>query len=265
MKTVVITGSTRGIGLGLAEAFLARGCRVVINGRSPASVEKSVAALGQTYPAEQIAGQAGDVVNLEDNQAIWDTAVSRFGPVDIWINNAGVGHPMQPVWELPESKVHQLVDINMKGLIFGAQVAIRGMLAQGHGHLYNMEGFGSNGRMRPGISLYGSTKSAVRFISRSLTQETAETAVQVSTLSPGIVITDFLSEQYQDDPEGFAEAKRIFNALGDKVETVCPWLVDQILDNKKSGARINWLSPGKAMKRLALMRFSKRDLFAKDA
>jgi NAD(P)-dependent dehydrogenase (short-subunit alcohol dehydrogenase family) len=262
MKSIVITGSTRGIGYGLANEFLARGCGVMVNGRSPASVDRAIGSLSQVHGRERLAGQAGDVTSPDDHQALWDAAVAKFGQVDIWINNAGVGHPMMNVWDIPVEKVHQIVEIDLKGLIFGSQVAIRGMLQQGNGHLYNMEGFGSNGRTRAGISLYGATKSAVRFLSRSLTKETAETAVKVSTLSPGIVITDFITDQYKDDPHGLEAAKRVFNTLGDKVETVTPWLVEQVLANDRSGASIEWLTPFKIIKRFALARFNQRDLFS---
>ena len=139
MKSVVITGSTRGIGYGLADAFLAQGYRVTVNGRSQSSVDKSLVTLGQKYGPEKLAGQAGDVSLLETHQTLWETAVSHFGQIDIWINNAGVGHPFLNVWELPQEKIHQIVDIDLKGVIFGSQVAIRGMLKQGQGHLYNME------------------------------------------------------------------------------------------------------------------------------
>ncbi len=261
MKSVVITGSTRGIGYGLTDEFLNRGCQVTVNGRSQDSLEKAIASLTQKHGTDKLAGQAGDVSEVETNQALWDTAVSAFGQIDIWINNAGVGHPYIKVWEIPEEKVHQIVDIDLKGVIFGAQVAIHGMLEQGHGHLYNMEGFGSNGRTRAGISVYGSTKSAVRFLSRSLTKETADTPVNVSSLSPGIVITDFITEQYEEDPEGLENAKRIFNILGDKVETISPWLVEKMLTNDKSGASIEWLTGPKIAWRFMTARFNKRDLF----
>lgn len=261
MKTIIITGSTRGIGYGLAAEFLKRGCRVAINGRSPNNVAKAVRALARQHGDARVSGQSGDVSRLEDQQALWDAAVAAFGPVDIWINNAGIGHPLRMVWELPPETVQQVVDINLKGLIFGAQVAIRGMIAQGFGHLYNMEGFGSNGRTRPGISLYGSTKAAVRFLSRSLARETEGTGVKVSTLSPGIVITDLLTDQYRDDPQGLEAAKRVFNTLGDKVETVTPWLAEKVLANDESGACIEWLTPTKLIGRFATAPFSKRDLF----
>lgn len=261
MKSVVITGSTRGIGYGLAEQFLARGCQVTLNGRSSTSVDEKVIILGKQYGQDRIAGQAGDVTKPQDHQALWDTAVSKFGKVDIWINNAGIGHPMLMVWEIPTELVNRVVDIDLKGVIFGSQIAIQGMQQQGFGHLYNMEGFGSNGRTRPGISVYGTTKAGIRFLTESLTAETKETAVKVSALSPGIVITEFITDQYEDDPQGLEDAKRIFNTLGDRVETVTPWLVDKVLSNDKSGARFEWLTTGKITWRFMTARFNKRDLF----
>lgn len=262
MKSIVITGSTRGIGYGLADNFLARGCQVTVNGRSAASVEKALQQLTAKHGSERVAGQAGDVTAAEDHQTVWETAVSHFGKVDIWINNAGVGHPMLNVWEMSPEMVDHVVDIDLKGVIFGSQVAISNMLQQGHGHLYNMEGFGSDGRTRAGLSLYGSTKSAVRFLSKSLTKEVADTPVKASTLSPGIVITEFITGQYEDDPQGLEDAKRIFNILADKVETVTPWLVDNVLANEKSGAHFAWLTPGKVAWRFMTARFNQRNLFA---
>jgi NAD(P)-dependent dehydrogenase (short-subunit alcohol dehydrogenase family) len=158
--------------------------------------------------------------------------------------------------------VERVVDVDVKGVIFGSQVAIKGMLKQGFGHLYNMEGFGSNGRTRAGISVYGAAKSALRFLTRSLTVETKETPVKVSSLSPGIVITDFITGQYEDDAAGFERARRIFKILGDKPETVTPWLAERVLENDKSGANISWLKPGMIMWRFMAARFNRRDLFA---
>jgi NAD(P)-dependent dehydrogenase (short-subunit alcohol dehydrogenase family) len=261
MKSIVITGSTRGIGYGLAHEFLARGSQVAINGRSPGSVATAVASLSAVHGADRITGQPGDVTQPEAHQTLWDAAVAAFGKIDIWINNAGVGHPYLMAWEIPPETVNQVVDIDLKGIIFGSQVAMRGMMSQGFGHIYNMEGFGSNNRTREGLSIYGSTKAALSFFTRSLTGEAEKTPVKVSTLSPGIVITEFITDQYADDPEGLERAKRVFNTLGDKVETVTPWLVEQVLANDKSGAEINWLTSGKILIRFATAPFNKRDLF----
>jgi NAD(P)-dependent dehydrogenase (short-subunit alcohol dehydrogenase family) len=261
-KSIVITGSTRGIGLGLAAEFLKRGCQVTINGRSQTSVDFALELLKKEFESTNITGNPGDVSDLQTHRDLWNTAAEAFGRVDIWINNAGIAHSMMMIWELPEEIVQQLIDINLKGLIFGSQTAVQRMLEQGAGHIYNMEGFGSTGRKQAGLSLYGTSKAAVHYFSNALTAETNGTPVKVSTLSPGMVITDMILEQYEHDPQRLEDAKKIFNILADKVETVTPWLADQVLRNDKSGAEIRWLTTTKLMTRLATARFNKRDLFS---
>ena len=261
MKTIVITGSTRGIGFGLAEAFLARGQAVVVSGRSQTSVDQALAALAARQPAGRLAGQPCQVADLAQVQALWQAAQDQFGTVDIWINNAGISHPPRNVWELPPEVIDAVVATNLTGSLYGARVAVRGMLAQGSGHLYNMFGFGSTGMLRPGLSVYGTTKSALAYLTRALRAETAGTPVKVSALSPGMVITELMTGPYAGDPQGLARAKRVFNILGDRVETVTPWLADKVLANDKSGAVINWLTPAKAAWRFATARFHPRNLF----
>ena len=83
MKTVVITGSTRGIGYGMAENFLARGWNVVISGRKQDDVDEKVKLLGEKFDPSQILGQACDVTDFQEVQTLWDEAVKRFEKVDI--------------------------------------------------------------------------------------------------------------------------------------------------------------------------------------
>jgi NAD(P)-dependent dehydrogenase (short-subunit alcohol dehydrogenase family) len=261
MKTIVITGSTRGIGYGLADAFLDLGCHVVINGRSPASVEKACQQLATQHSPDHLYGCAADMADLAQVEALWATAVAQFGQVDIWINNAGLGHDMLPMWQLPPERIKTIVDSNILGLMYGARVAIRGMLAQGHGQLYNMEGAGSNGHVRNGMSVYATSKAAVHLFSQALIQETEGTAVQVGTLSPGMVITDLLLDPMNTDPDIFARSQRIFNILSDRVETVTPFLAQKMLENDKSGAKIQWLTRPKMIWRFLSAPFSKRNPF----
>ena len=261
-KSIVITGSTRGIGLGLVTEFLKKGCQVTINGRSQASVDQALDLLKKDFEPVNFTGCPGDVSDLQTHQDLWNTAVEAFGQVDIWINNAGIAHSLMMIWELPVQDVQQVIDINVKGLIFGSQTAVQRMIKQGYGHIYNMEGFGSTGRKQAGLSLYGTSKAAVHYFSNALTAETSDTPVKVSTLSPGMVITDMILERYQDDPQGLENAKKIFNILADKVETVTPWLADQVLSNKKSGANLKWLTTSKLLVRFATARFNQRDLFS---
>lgn len=262
MKTIIITGSSRGIGFGLAQSFLARGCRVVVSGSTAESTAQAVQRLAR-YPETQLLGHPCAVTDLAQQQALWDAAQRHFGTIDVWINNAGVAHPYQPVWELDPMHYRHVMEVNLLGVLNGSRVAIQQFLKQGSGQLYNMEGFGSNGRVGKNISVYGSSKAAVTFLTRSLIVELQGTAVQVGTLSPGIVTTDLLSDQYRTDPEGFKSAKRIFNILGDKPTTVTPWLAEQVLRNTRHGARIEWLTTPKVLWRFLSAPFSKRDLYAK--
>jgi NAD(P)-dependent dehydrogenase (short-subunit alcohol dehydrogenase family) len=262
MKRIAITGSSRGIGRGLAENFLRQGCAVTLNGRDPQTLERTEEELAAAFPDRRVASCSGDVTRSPDLERLWQTAQEAFGGVDVWINNAGVGHTADPVWELSESTIDRVVEIDFKGALLGARVAITHMLEQGHGHVYLMEGFGSDGRMRPGLTVYGSAKYAVRYLVRSLARELKGRQVKVSALSPGMVITDFITSQYEGREAELERVKPIFNTIADRVETVTPWLVRRVLANDRSGNTINWLSGPKIFARFAFGWMRKRDLFS---
>ncbi len=263
-QTIVITGSTRGIGFGLAAEFLKRDCRVVVNGRSQSAVEQAVGDLASRCSPDRVKGQPGDMTQYDHVQQLWDSARSHFGPIDIWINNAGVAHPDLKFWRLPQEAIDTTVNLNLSGLMYGCRVAINGMLAQGHGFVYNMYGFGSTGMLRSGMSIYGSTKRAVNYFTEALVKELAGQPVKIGSLSPGMVVTDLVSAQYKDRPEDFERAKKVFNLLADRVENVTPHLVEQILSNDRSGAALKHMSTPRMMSRLITGRIRKRDLFAAD-
>ncbi len=262
MKTIVITGSTRGIGHGLATEFVKSGQRVVINGRSQAAVDKAVAKLRQFGKDDQVIGCPADITKYEQVQAIWQKAVDAFGKVDIWISNAGVMNKHDLTWNLEPNDIRTTVEVNSIGLMYCAKVAISGMLQQGFGHIYNFEGFGSDGKQfQPGMIPYGATKAGVRYFTKSLSRELKKEPITIGTISPGIVVTDLLREPYNNRPKEWAKAKKIFNILGDTVETVSAHIAKEALAGKK---RIEWLTVPKAAGRFMTAGFKKRDLFAND-
>lgn len=261
MKRIVITGSTRGIGRGLADSLLRLGCSVALNGRNPERLEQLMQELASVHGPNRICGVAGDVTSSGDLERLWEHAESEFGGVDVWINNAGVGHPMDTVWELPEATIDRVLDIDLRGSILGSRVAITHMIEQGWGHIYQMEGFGSDGRIRAGLSVYGAAKRAIRYLTRALAKELARTPVRASALSPGMVITEFITDQYQGRAEEFERVKPIFNTIADRVETVTPWLAQRVLANTRSGNTISWLTTPKLISRFAFGWIRKRDLF----
>lgn len=261
MKSVVITGSTRGIGYGLADSFLERGCSVTISGRKAGGVARAEEALSKRHELELILSVACDVRNPDQVQSLWDEAATKFGKVDIWINNAGMSGPQTQVWEYTPTQVSEVVETNLVGLIFGSQAAIRGMLQQGHGSIYNMEGMGSDGRMHDGLVLYGMTKYGLSYFTKGLVKETEGSSILVGSIRPGMIVTDMIKEQYIDRPEEWERAKRIFNIIANPIEEVAPWIVDRVLQNEKSGASISYMSRGKYFLRFLSSPFSKRDLF----
>jgi NAD(P)-dependent dehydrogenase (short-subunit alcohol dehydrogenase family) len=263
LKTIIITGSTRGIGLGLAENFLKKDQRVVISGRTAQGVNEVKNGLAERFPDDRILGVACDMRDYQQVQDLWQKSADRFGPVDIWINNAGVAQAQSAFWDLDPETIRSLVDTNLIGAMFGAKVALKGFLEQGYGAFYNMEGLGSDGRKVEGLTLYGMSKSGLSYLTGSLADEVKDTDIVVGAIRPGMVLTDLILKQYENKiPEEWADARRIFNILADKVETVTPYIVDEVLKNSKNGRIINWLTPGKILWRFSTASFSKRDLFA---
>jgi NAD(P)-dependent dehydrogenase (short-subunit alcohol dehydrogenase family) len=261
MKSIVITGSTSGIGLGLAEAFLARGCTVTISGRSQNNLDKAYGILTGKYDNKRIQAYLCDVSQYDEVEGLWKAAVEKFGQVDIWINNAGAGNPQIPIENYSRELIDEVVGANVTGAFYGMKVALRGMKQQGFGSIYNMEGLGSSGPVIKGLALYSATKSALAYLTTAAAKEVEGTAIIIGGIRPGMVATKLITDQYKEHPEEWKNAERIFNILSDRVETVTPWLVDKILSNKKNGVRINWLSRSKVMVRFLSAPFHKRHIF----
>ena len=213
-----------------------------------------------------MSGVPADVTDRASVQALWDHALATFGRVDVWINNAGLSSPRLPLPDVPADAVDAVVATNVVGAMNGCAVALAGLAGQSDGGwVWNMEGFGSGGQKQPGMAVYGASKRAVTYLTESLVKEARGGSVKVGFLSPGIVATDLLVDDYEGQPEAFEKARKIFNILGDRVETVTPWLAERVLAADKNGARVAWLTTPKAMGRFMAAGFRKRDIFLEPA
>jgi len=125
--SIVITGSTSGIGFGLADSFLSLGCCVTISGRSGKNLNKSYAILSEKHRASNLFSYQCNVIEYDQVQALWNAAESHFGDVDIWINNAGIGHPETDVCQYSPDLIKEVIDTNLVGAINGSVVALKGM------------------------------------------------------------------------------------------------------------------------------------------
>ena len=262
-KNIVITGSTRGIGFAMAREFLKRGCKVVINGTSQESVDAALFELATEFSAGSYFGFAGDISQLDKVEELAGFTNYKIQHIDIWINNAGVSQKKLNIWEIDNKDIQKVFHTNVTGVINGMKTAMKMMLKQGFGQIYNMEGFGSDGMMMRNMTLYGASKRTVRYLTRSMSMEASDTPVQIGTISPGIVLTDFILKSDGMNREELLKNKFIFNVLADTPETVAPFLVKKMLANKKNGTRISWLTKPKIFWRFLTIPFTGRDVVKK--
>ena len=261
MKNIVITGSTRGIGFGLAREFLKRGCGVTISGRRQEDVDLAVERLTQFGPSPSILGVACDVTDVAEVEYLWRKSVETFGSVGIWLNNAGISHLQMPFWELPPDGYKNVIATNVIGLMNGCSVAMKGMLNQGHGAIYNMEGLGSTGMKVSGLSVYGTSKAAINYFSDALQKEGKATPIVFGTLQPGMVLTDMLKGQAAGNQEQWEQTKKVYNILANREEDVTPWLVEKILGNSRKYVSFKYSTPLRMISQLFSFVFFKRNLF----
>jgi NAD(P)-dependent dehydrogenase (short-subunit alcohol dehydrogenase family) len=98
---------------------------------------------------------------MEGIAFLCEEARQHFGRVDIWINNAGISHDMHNAWKLDHEEIRRVLDTNQRGTIYGTILPFRKMQQQGSSRIFNMEGLGSDGFMLDGLTVYGTTKSAL--------------------------------------------------------------------------------------------------------
>jgi NAD(P)-dependent dehydrogenase (short-subunit alcohol dehydrogenase family) len=258
MKHVLITGSTKGIGFGMAREFLKLGFKVTVSGRSKENLEKAVSTLAGEFGQERVQGFSCDVGDAAQVDALLNGALKKHGRIDIWINNEGLGHARKNTWDLSRTEIDEVVRTNITGMINGTTAAYRHMTAQGGGAIYNMEGFGSDGMVMAGMSIYGMSKRALTYFTKSMIAEAGKGPVLIGMLSPGMVITDLLTRDFSVNPEEAKRTRRIYNILADRVETVTPFLARKIALNVKQGASIRWLTGFKVFLRFMTAGFIRR-------
>ena len=267
MKTVVITGSARGLGYNMARFFREYNYNVVLSDLNEEKLKIAKEELEKIPSEAQITYTTCNVSKIEELQALMNFALEKFGEVDIWINNAGVNQPQKAIWKLTEQEINTIIDVDLKGAIFGSKVAIEQMSKQHKGAVYNIEGYGSNDAHMLGLNMYGTSKRAVTYLTEALAQECEQqgNGVIVGKLSPGIMITEFTTHSLGNDKIELAEkTKKVYNILGDTPETVGKFLVDKMVNNTKNNVKFNWLTNGKAFTRFLTAGFNKRNFFGDD-
>lgn len=190
-KVAAITGSTRSIGRGIAEAYLAEGARVVINGRS---AEKGAAALVEIGAGDDLLFFPGSATDKQAVEGLVDFAISEFGQLDIMVLNAGgVGEPA-PVVDMTDEEWQYELDLNLNHTFWGTRAALRHMVPRGEGRVIAISSIeGKHGK--PNVAGYTANKHAINGFVKAVAREVGVHGVTVNAICPGLVITDMVHER----------------------------------------------------------------------
>lgn len=265
MQTVVITGSARGFGLEMLKLFRKENYHVVLCDVSNEHLNNAKVELDRIDGKGKVLAYLVDVTKEVQIRDCIQKTLSETGSIDIWINNAGVNQPNVALFELEESTIDCVIDVNLKGTILCSKLVIPIMLKQKHGQIYNVEGHGSNNAKITGLSLYGTTKRAVTYFTEALAYEAKELElpIQVGKIAPGIMITNFIHTALGDGSsiELDEKTKRVYNILGDYPSTVAKFMVRKIINNDKNKVKFTWLTNKKAAWRFMTSWCKRRNFF----
>ncbi|XP_057979952.1 chlorophyll(ide) b reductase NOL, chloroplastic [Malania oleifera] len=233
---VLITGSTKGIGYALAKEFLRAGDNVIICSRSAERVESALHNLRGEFGEHCVWGTKCDVRVGKDVKDLVAFAQQNFKYIDIWINNAGSNaYSYKPLAEASDEDLIEVVSTNTLGLMICCREAIKMMLKQPRGgHIFNIDGAGSDGRPTPRFAAYGATKRSVIHLTKSLQAELQMQDVKnvvMHNLSPGMVTTDLLMSGANTK-----QAKFFINVLAEPAEVVAEYLVPNIRSIPANGS-----------------------------
>lgn len=264
MKTVVITGSARGLGLEMAKCFRKKNFNVVISDINKTDINKAVKDILNIKGKGEVAGIECDITDEKQIINLINSSKKQFSNIDIWINNAGINQPNKMIWELTSEEISKMLDVDLKGTMITSKYIMQEMITQGQGAIYTVEGHGSNDAIIPGLSVYGTAKRGLTYFLQALAKE-AETSkydIIIGKLSPGIMITDFLVNSFRNQSfELSSKTKNIYNILGDYPDVVAKFLVDKMINNTNNDVRINWLTKRKAAWKFLSATFKKRNFF----
>ncbi|MDQ4053946.1 MAG: SDR family oxidoreductase [Actinomycetota bacterium] len=195
-KVAIVTGASRGIGLGIAQRLVAEGAKVTVTARKPEALEEAVAALGGPDQALGVAGNAGDADHRDEAVA---RTVETFGSVDLLVNNTGINPVFGPLVELDLDAARKIVDVNAIAALAWVQAAHRAWMGGHGGAVVNVSSV-SGVRPAPGISMYGASKAMLISLTESLAVELGPT-IRVNAVAPAVVKTRFASALYEGREE----------------------------------------------------------------
>ena len=194
-KSALVTGSTSGIGQGIARAFAAEGCKVMLNGLGDqAEIEATRAGMAEEFGVEVLYNGA-DMTKPDQIAAMVADAEERFGALDILVNNAGIQYTA-PIQDFPDEKWEAIVAINLSAVFYGTKAAIPGMQKRGWGRIINIAS--AHGKVgSPNKVGYVAAKHGVVGLTKVVGLENAGTGVTCNAICPGWVRTELVERQIE--------------------------------------------------------------------
>jgi serine 3-dehydrogenase len=207
-KIVLITGASSGIGEACAKIFAQAGAKLILIARRQQHLEKLAAQLSKEYDCELYlitldVGERSLVTSAMNNLP------NYWSAVDILINNAGLSRGLDKLHEADVQDWEEMIDTNIKGLLYMTRAILPGMVNRGQGHVINIGSIAGH-QTYPGGSVYCATKAAVKSISEGLKQDLLGTPIRVTSVDPGMVETEFSSVRFHGDDE---RANKVYQGL----------------------------------------------------
>lgn len=207
-KVAVVTGASSGIGKGIATALAERQVQLVLAGRNEARLEETANHLKETYNA-QVETMITDVTQRQQVEQLVEQAKSHYGHLDVIVNSAG--QMLSPAITDGDVEAWEtMIDVNVKGTLYGINAALPQFKKQGSGHIINIASI-SGFEVTKQSTMYSATKAAIHTITQGLEKELARTGIRVTSISPGMVDTPMGSGDFGDRKK--LEAKNIAEAV----------------------------------------------------
>lgn len=212
-KTAVVTGSSSGIGLGVATAFVAAGYNVAVNARRLTPEVEAILADLKAKGEGDVVFAPGDMADRAACKAMVEGVAEKFGAVDVLVNNAGVQH-VEPIDTFPDEKWDQIIAINLSSAFFTTKAALPGMKKKGWGRVINMAS--AHGLVASAFkSAYVASKHGIMGLTKVTALETAELGITANTICPGYVWTPLVAKQIPEQAKahGMSEERVIRDVL----------------------------------------------------
>lgn len=224
-KVVVVTGASSGIGLATARMLAKTGASVVLGARREARLKELAESIEKD--GGQAAWRVTDVAKREDMRALVDLAIQRFGKMDALVNSAGVAQNSR-IDDLQVEDWEEMIDINIRGTLYGIAAALPVFKEQGSGHIINI--ISTSGiRLLPTQGVYAGTKNAVRAITEILRQESGD-KLRVTEISPGMIATELVSRMKDPAMRQHAEERTKIAVSPDAIARAVVFALEQPAD-----------------------------------